>query len=124
MPIAPKASARPVSSTPAPTRVCGQTAGESEVVIVMVPERRGTDASSLASRRPFVKFSSNSTPGGVALLQAYARKNVEGQTMPDLTMVARRLAKSSSTNLANASPDSTAGVQSFFLTASAQLGDF
>ena len=40
--------------------------------------------------------------------------------MPDLTIVARRLANSSSTNLSNASPASTAGVQSFFFSASAQ----
>src|SRR5574337_428611 len=42
------------------------------------------------------------------------------QIIPALTITARRLAKSSSTNLPNASPVSSAGVQPFLSTASAQ----
>src|SRR2546426_6914708 len=119
--MAPKASARPVSNTPAPTRVCGQTAAaacaarsegpwakECEVVIVMVPNNLELNVET--ARR---------------LVQATRRERGEAgpQTMPDLTMVARRLAKSSSTNLSKAGPVSTAGVQPFFSEASSQLLD-
>src|SRR6185369_8084720 len=56
-------------------------------------------------------------PGGNA---SWLSGGVAGYTMPDFTIVARRLANSSATNLPNAGPVSTAGVQPFFSSDSAQ----
>src|SRR6185369_17356133 len=99
---APAPSPKPVSATPTPTRVCTSVLFASEDMVAIPPD--------VAKKKP-------GRPGGNA---SWLSGGVAGYTMPDFTIVARRLANSSSTNLPNAGPVSTAGVQPFFSSESAQ----